>query len=179
MKKLTTYSLLLPVVLVLIACSKGKNEDIIPNPAEGEYDVIGYNADNQVVFTRKGNAQYINLTNYGTQIRMDDPDFITQAATHPNDVFASIVLQGKQIINSPVVLSGNDFNVNMQQRWYSLVDDWGYRLLEGSLKIQEVAPRKLLGEFTITLTKTDHANPKWGDSIIIKGKFYATCDYGC
>ena len=180
MKKLATYSLTLSFFLILISCNKEKVQDTIPDPPEGAYEIIAYNANNEEIFTRKGDAQYINLTNYGTQIRLDDPNFVTQAAINPNDVFASIVLQGKQRINSPAVLSPNDFNANIHQRWYSLGNDWSYRLQEGSLKITEVAQGKTKGEFSIKLIKTHYANPKWGDTIIINGKFYANCrNYGC
>jgi hypothetical protein len=180
MKKLATYCLTLSFFAILTSCSKGKEQDTIPGPPEGTYEIIAYNANNQKIFTRKGDAMYVNVTNYGTQIRLDDPDFVTRAAINPDDVFASIVLQGKQKINSPIVLSANDFNANIYQRWYSLGNDWSYRLQEGSLKIKEVAPGKIQGEFIINLIKTEFANSKWGDTITIKGKFYANCgNYGC
>lgn len=180
MKKLATYSLILSFFLILSSCSKEKAQDTISDPPEGTYEIIAYNTNKQEIFTRKGNAQYINLMNYGTQIRLDDPNFVTQIATTPNDVFASIILQGKQKINSPALLSDNDFNANIHQRWYSLDKDWSYYLQKGSLKIKEVSPGKIRGEFIINLTKREYANPGWGDTITIKGKFYANCgNYGC
>jgi hypothetical protein len=179
MGKLTTCSLTILFFLALSSCSKETDQNTIPDLAEGTYEIIAYNANKQEIFVRKGTAKYINLVNYGTQIRLDDPNFATQIATTPNDVFGTIVLQGKQQINSPVLLNDNDFIANIYQRWYGLDKDWSYHLQKGFLKIKE-ASGKIQGEFIITLTKIDYANPKWGDTIIIKGKFYASCDgYGC
>src|SRR5687767_4808196 len=103
MRKVTNYSLTILFFLALSSCSKEKDQNSIPDPAEGTYEIIAYNADKQEIFTRKGTAQYMNYN--GTQIRLDDPNFGTQIATAPNDVFATIVLQGKQQINSPVLLN--------------------------------------------------------------------------
>jgi hypothetical protein len=180
MKKFANFSLIFPVFLILSSCSKHGDLDTISDPPEGTDEIIACNANNQEIFRRKGDAMYINMTNYGTQIRLDDPNFLTQASTSPNDVFASVVLQGKHQINSPAVLSDNDFFANMHQRWYSLDKDWSYSLQKGFLKIKDVSPGKMQGEFTITLIKVDYSNPKWGDTITIKGKFFAKCDhYGC
>lgn len=179
MKKITSYSLILSFFLTLSSCRKEKTQNGIPDPAEGTYEMIAYNSNNQVVFTRKATAFY-NGINQGTQIRLDDPDFMTYSDITPNDVFASLVLQARQEINSPVLLNYSDFTANIQQRWYSLPGDWSYQLQQGSLHIKEVSLGKIKGEFSITLIKIDYANPKWGEIITIKGKFYAKCvGYGC
>lgn len=176
MKKITHSILILFFFLILSSCSKEKVQISIPDPPQGTYEIIAYNANNQVVFTRKATAFY-NGINQGTQIRLDDPDFLTQTAIAPNDVFASLVLQTKQKLNRPLLLNYSDFTANIQQRWYSLPGDWSYQLQQGSLEIKEVSPGKIKGEFSITLIKIDYANPKWGETITIKGKFYANC-YG-
>jgi hypothetical protein len=180
MKKLITHSLIFSLFLILNSCNKDKDQDTIPDPAEGTYAIIAYNENKQEIFRRKGDALYINMTNYGTQIRLDDPNFLTQASTTPNDVFASVILQGKHKIDSPATLRDSDFFANIMQRWYSLDKDWSYHLHKGFLKIKDVSPGKIRGEFSITLVKVDYANPKWGDTITIKGKFFAKCGhYGC
>jgi hypothetical protein len=163
------------ILAILGSCSK-ETQNTIPDPPEGTYEVIFYNQDNNVVFNHKGTALY-GVFNNATQIRLDDTDPIQTFSTNANDV-AYIFLQINHKLNSPVTLDTSSFHGYVSQGRF--IDDWGYNIQTGQLKITEIAQEKIRGEFTITVTSVNGANPNWGDRITIKGKFYARCGgYGC
>jgi hypothetical protein len=156
------------ILAILGSCSK-ETQNTIPDPPVGTYEVIFYNQDNNVVFTRKGNAFYADFNN-GTQIRLTDPDPVQTFSTNAKEV-AYIFLQINHKLNSPVTMDTSSFYGYVAQGRY--IDDWGYRTQTGQLKITEIAQDKIRGEFTITVTSVNGSNPNWGDRITIKGKFYA------
>ena len=60
-------------------------------------------------------------------------------------------------------------------------------IYKGTSNLQNLVAKAIYQVYVVELSKRvftenyrfRNANPKWGESIIIKGKFYATCDYGC
>ncbi len=163
------------MLAILSSCNK-EIQNTIPDPPEGTYEVIFYNQDNNVIFTRKGIAFYGTINN-GTQIRLDDPDPIQTFSTNPNEV-VYILFQLNYVLSSPATLDTANFYGYVSQGRY--IDDWGYKTQTGELKIKEVVQGKISGEFTITVASVNSPNPNWGNHITIKGKFYASCGgYGC
>ena len=162
-------------ILAILGSCRKEVQRTISDPPEGTYEVIFYNQDNNIVFTRKGNAFY--GINNGTQIRLDDPDPIQTFSTNPNEV-VYIYLQLNYKLSSPATVDTSSFYGYVSQGRY--IDDWGYKTQSGELKITEIVQGKIRGEFTITVTSVNSPNPNWGDHITIKGKFYARCGgYGC
>ena len=167
---------LIPAVLMLVmlgSCSKeGQQSHTIPDPPEGTYEVIFYNEDNNVVFTRKGDAFFV-VPDIGTHIRLDDAD----PFTNPNDV-VYIVFQLYYELSSPAAVDTSRFHGYLWDGKY--VPVWRYETRAAELTITEVVQGKIRGEFTMTVAAVDSPNPTWGNHITIKGKFYAPCgSYGC
>ena len=158
------------------SCSK-KVQNTIPDPPEGNYEVIFYDQDNNIVLTRKGNAFHMNMTSMGTQIRLDDPSLTQMLSPDPNDI-VYIIFQLDHKLSSPGTVNTSKFDGFVSQLKY--VPDWEYGTKTAELKITEVAQNKIRGEFTITIASENNPNPKWGKRITIKGKFFARCGgYGC
>lgn len=164
------------IVTILGSCSK-EVQNTIPDQPVGAYEVNFYNQDNNVVFTHKGPAFYIN-ENIGTQIRLDDPDPVRTYSINPNEV-ANIFLQLNYKLSSPVNVDTSNFIGYVSQGRY--IDDWGYRTQTGELKITEIMQGNIRGEFIITVKSVNGLNSNWGNHVTIKGKFYARCGHrgGC
>lgn len=163
------------ILAILSSCSKD-GQNTIPDPPEGIYEVIFYNQDNNVVFTRKGNAFYGVISN-GTQIHLDDPDPVRTSSTNPNDV-VYIIFQLNYQLSSPATVDASSFHGFLSDGRFMPL--WSYETQTAELKITEVVQGKIRGEFTMTVAAVNSPNPNWGNRITIKGKFYAQCGgYGC
>ena len=166
----------LVLVLAILGSCRKEVQNTIPDPAEGTYEVIFYNQDNNVVFRGKGTAFYGVISN-GTQIRLDDPDPQRTSGTNTNEVVYTF-FQLNYKLSSPVTLDTSSFYGHVSQGRF--INDWTYKTQTGVLKITEIVQDKIRGEFTITVISENSQNPNWGDNITIKGKFYARCGgYGC
>ena len=163
------------ILAILGSCSK-EVQNTIPDPAEGSFEIIIYNQDNNVVFTHQGDA-FFGVINNATQIRLDDPDPVRSSSTNPNDV-AYITFQLNYQLSSPATLDTSSFHGFLWDGRY--VPVWGYETQTAELKITEVVQGKVRGEFSMTVAAVNSPNPNWGNRITIKGKFYAQCGgYGC
>lgn len=169
MKNLYRFCLLVSFLMPFLSCQYDE-PSVVGEPAEGEYEVAFFNAEDKLIFTRNGEALYLpNST--GAHIRLDDPEF----GTDSQHGFATLVLNINQKVNAPETLSNSAFKCYLVQRWYGLETDWGYAGEDGELKIQATPQRKMKAKFEAHLKNTGQFNPAWGEEITIKGKFYGVC----
>ena len=167
------------ILAIFGSCKKEGREaqNTIPDQPEGSYEVIFYDQDNNVVFTRKGGIAFYGVITNSTQIRLDDPDPVHTSITNPNDV-VYITFQLNYQLSSPGTVDTSGFYGFLSDGRY--VPLWGYETQTAELKITEVVQGKIRGEFTMTVAAGNSPNPNWGNRITIKGKFYAQCGgYGC
>jgi len=167
------------ILAILGSCKKDvqDGQNTIPDPTEGNYEVIFYDQGNNVVFTRKGGIAFYGVIGNGTQIRLDDPDPVQTSSTNPNDV-VYIIFQLNYQLSSPATVDTSRFHGFLSDGRF--VPVWSYETQTVELKITEVVQGKIRGEFTMTVAAVNSPNPNWGNRITIKGKFYAKCGgYGC
>jgi hypothetical protein len=176
--KYITQSVIALSTLFFFNCDKDDDE-LAPSGLEsGEFEIKIYNEDGVLLLTKKGDAE--NLGGTGSwEIRLLDPMFGTENGDDSQN-FASLTFFGQSPLNElqTIELDEDRFAV-FHQRWYSLPDDWGYRTLQGTLRISERHELMIKGSFEIRLTTDPSmlANPKWGERIFIKGSFSSICPY--
>jgi hypothetical protein len=174
------FSLILGTALVLSACEE-KNENDFPSLEPGTYQLEIFDEHNVRLLTRTGTA--IGLGS-GSQIRMEDPKFITGDPDDPLAVFAYLLLTAGN--NEKTWDESQNWKIDasaqavLSQRYYNLSTDWRYRGHGGNIRIVESTDDFMKGSFTITMAvdttgyypyENWQANPLWGDQIVIKGFF--------
>jgi hypothetical protein len=165
-------------VILLTSC---REEDISEGPSlgEGEFILDLFNEQGDLLLTKKGTAENLFTNSERWEIRLLDPQFI-EPEHDPLSTFAFLVFIGQNAIDQRTELSLNHDNIaSFRQRWYSLTDDWGYQSTSGSMRIEELGELRLVGSFEITLEVAAGAlvNTRWGNRIVLKGRFSSTCPY--
>lgn len=167
-------------MLCIVFCFSACQEEMptTPDVTDGEFVIELYNTDNELLLTKKGNAE--NLSTSGTywEIRLMDPQF-GQPGGDPLQSFAFLTLIGNSAIRRGQIALDSDHVARFEQRWYSMPTDWGYLSNRGTVDITEFSNLAVKGSFEVTLTVADHANPhpQWGNEIRVKGYFSSLCPY--
>jgi len=173
------FSLILCSALVLSACDENEND--FPSLEPGTYQLEIFDEHNVRLLTRTGTA--IGLGS-GSQIRMEDPEFISGKSADPLAVFADLLLIAGN--NEKTWDENQKWKIDasaqavLNQHYYSLRTDWRYRGYGGHIRIVESTDEVMKGSFTITMAVDTisyypyanwQENPLWGDQIVIKGFF--------
>ncbi|HEY3403352.1 MAG TPA: hypothetical protein VGK59_08205 [Ohtaekwangia sp.] len=175
---MNVFNLAIASAIVLSSCSE---EAGFPELKPGTYYLEIFNDKGEKVLTRRGEA--IGLGSY-SQIRFEDPEFITKYSESPYATFAYLLLTTGN--ENEVWDQGKLWPMNSQsqamlnQHYYNLHGDWAYENVSGELVITESTARLLKGYFTMSMTVLPidskwgirwSVNPQWGEHIIVKGYF--------